>query len=359
MLSPRALLLLLLAASAALLLLLRGGGGGEAAPAPVGRVDADSSYAQVRYRVRGPEGRLQYEIRAAELDQYLGSRRVQLTRPRLRWLRPGFRDSRATARRGELREPEIRLQEAVEILLVAPARAPALIRSPDLTLDMRAERLRTARPVALGDAGAVLRGTGLDYDLAAGTGRLESAVRSRRYPRRGGSDYRALLARILSFPLTAARAADAAPAASAAADAEAPLDLSADRVEWDRARRVAVYRGRVRAAQGSLRLRADRLTVRLDEADAVRELHAEGRSRWEQTLASGRALRAAADSIRYLPQERRAVLERQVRLDSGGHEFRGARLVYLLDEERVETAPAADGDGRVRLRLRPRGDGGD
>lgn len=355
MLSPRALLLLLLAASAALLLLLRGGGGGEAAPAPVGRVDADSSYERVRYRVRGPEGRLQYEIRAGELDQYLGSRRVRLTRPQLRWLRPGFRDSWATARRGEIQEPEIRLQEAVEILLVAPERAPALIRSPDLTLDMRAERLRTARPVALGDAAAVLRGTGLDYDLAAGSGRLESAVRSRRYPRPGGSDYRALLARILSFPLAAARAAGEAPAVP---DAEAPLDLSADRVEWDRARRTAVYRGRVRAAQGSLRLSADRLTVRLDEADAVRELHAEGRGRWEQTLASGQALQAEADSIRYLPQERRAVLERRVRLDSGGHEFRGARLVYLLDEERVETAPAAGGDERVRLRLRPRGGNG-
>ena len=352
MLSPRALLLALLAASAALLLLWGGDGGEAPAPAPVGRVDADSSYERVRYRVRGPEGRLRYEIRAGELDQYLGSRRVRLTRPQLRWLRPGFRDSRATARRGEIREPEIRLQEAVEILLVAPGRTPALIRSPDLTLDMRAERLRTARPVALGDAGAVLRGTGLDYDLAAGTGRLESAVRSRRYPRPGGSDYRALLARILSFPLAAARAAgEEAPATP---DAEAPLDLSADRVEWDRARRVAVYRGRVRAAQGSLRLSADRLTVRLDAADAVRELHAEGGGRWEQTLASGQALRAQAESIRYLPQERRAVLERAVRLDSGGHEFRGARLVYLLDEERVET-PADAGGGRVRLRLRPRG----
>ena len=352
MLSPRALLLALLAASAALLLLLGGDGGEAPAPAPVGRVDADSSYERVRYRVRGPEGRLRYEIRAGELDQYLGSRRVQLTRPQLRWLRPGFRDSRATARRGEIREPEIRLQEAVEILLVAPGRAPALIRSPDLTLDMRAERLRTARPVAVGDAGAVLRGTGLDYDLAAGTGQLEGAVRSRRYPRPGGSDYRSLLARILSFPLAPARAAEEAPAAP---DADAPLDLSADRVEWDRSRRVAVYRGRVRAAQGSLRLSADRLTVRLDAADAVRELHAEGGGRWKQTLASGRELRAQAESIRYLPQERRAVLERRVRLDSGGHEFQGARLVYLLDEERVETP--ADGGGRVRLRLRP--DGGD
>ena len=350
MLSPRALLLALLAVSAAGLLLLRGDGDGAPAPAPVGRVDADSSYERVRYRVRGPEGRLQYEIRAGGIDQYLGERRVQLARPQLRWLRDGFRNSWATARRGELREPEIRLQEAVEILLVAPERAPALIRSPDLTLDLRAERLRTARPVTVGDAGAVLRGTGLDYDLAAGTGRLERAVRSRRYPRPVGSDYRALLARILSFPLTAARAAEDAPAP---ADADAPLDLSADRVEWDHARRVAVYRGRVRAAQGSLRLRADRLTVRLDEADAVRELHAEGGGRWEQTLASGRALRAQAESIRYLPQERRAVLERAVRLDSGGHEFRGARLVYLLDEERVETPAGAD--ERVRLRLRPRG----
>ena len=355
MLSPRALLLCLLAASAALLLLLRGGGDGAEAPAPVGRVDADSSYEQVRYRVRDPEGRLQYEIRAGELDQYLGSRRVQLTRPQLRWLRPGFRDSRATARRGEIREPEIRLQEAVEILLIAPGRAPALIRSPDLTLDMRAERLRTARPVAVGDAGGVLRGTGLDYDLAAGTGRLESAVRSRRYPRPAGSDYRALLARILSFPLAAAHAAEDAPATPAA---DAPLDLSADRVEWDQTRRTAVYRGRVRATQGGLRLSADQLTVRLDEANAVRELHAEGHGRWEQTLASGRALRAQAGSIRYLPQERRAVLERQVRLDSDGHEFRGARLVYLLDEERVETpADARDGE-RVRLRLRGRGEDG-
>ena len=345
MLSPRALLLALLAVSAAGLLLLRGGGDGAPAPAPVGRVDADSSYERIRYRVRGPEGRLQYEIRAGGLDQYLGERRVQLARPRLRWLRDGFRDSWATARRGELQEPEIRLQEAVEILLIAPERAPALIRSPDLTLDMRAERLRTARPVAVGDAGAVLRGTGLDYDLAAGTGRLERAVRSRRYPRRVDAGYPALLARILSFPLTAARAAE-----DAAAGADAPLDLSADRVEWDHARRVAVYRGRVRAAQGSLRLSADRLTVRLDEADAVRELHAEGGGRWEQTLASGRALRAQAESIRYLPQERRAVLERAVRLDSGGHEFRGARLVYLLDEERVETSAGAG--ERVRLRLR-------
>ena len=122
-------------------------------------------------------------------------------------------------------------------------------------------------------------------------------------------------------------------------------------MEWDAQKEVSVYHGNVRATQGEMVLLADRLTVHA-EGDRVQALHAEGNARWTQVLDSGKPLRANAGSIFYQIPQRKAILKKDVNLRVDSHHFTGSEVVYLIDEERVETPVTRKPSDRVRIRLK-------
>ena len=98
-------------------------------------------------------------------------------------------------------------------------------------------------------------------------------------------------------------------------------------------------------------LLADRLTVH-SEGDRVQALHAEGNARWTQTLDSGKPLHASAGSILYQIPQRKATLKKGVKLRVDAHQVTGHEIVYLIDEERVETPTTRKPSDRVRIRLK-------
>ena len=333
-----------LASAGLLLLALRAPAPAPMAAPVVGHVDADSSYEEVSYRVYGPGGGAQYELQSGQVDQYLGDGRVRLHAPRLQWREPALRGSWATAQRGELHARTLHLRGTVEAFLRPAAGDPALVHSENLTLDGAQERLRGPQATTtIAHPAALMQGRDLDWQLGLGTGSLRRAVRGR-YALQGAASggYPRLLERLLAFSLPAAQAAPAADDA---------LEIEADEMSWDTARRTAVYRGNVRARRGAeMTLDAERLTVLLEEHGGIRALHAEGGNRFTQTLDSGRTLQARARSIRYLLPERKVVLRDAVTLTDGRQEFAGSHLVYLLEEERIEAA-ADGGPGRARVRI--------
>ncbi len=313
------------------------------APAPELPVPAaerelpESSYLRARHRIRDIQGKLLYEVESARLDQYPKSQVLRLDAPRLRWLNPAYENSTASARHGEIRESRVVLSGNVELLLSPPDLAPTLVRGESLTLDSARHRISSDQAVTLRQRHAVMRGVGMDYRLDGSGGALRRDVKVRQFP-----PARTELAETLEAPFAAARAQEASP--------EEPLDLSADRMEWDARRKVSVYHGNVRAERGEMILLSDRLEVHSD-GERVQALRAEGNARWTSILASGKPLRANAGSILYQIPQRKATLRGNVQLRVNANQFTGEEIVYLIDEERVETPVARKPSGRVRIRL--------
>ena len=276
------------------------------------------------------------------MDQYPGSEILNLDTPRLHWLDPAFENSSASAQRGEIRETRVTLDENVELLLDPPDYSPVLMRGESLTLDAENGRVYSEQAVVLSQSHAVMRGIGLDYQLDGSGGQLQQDVQARQFPPSTKKPTQALLEKILDETFSAAHAAD---------NSEETLDLSAERMEWDAQKEVSVYHGNVRATQGEMVLLADRLTVHA-EGDRVQALHAEGNARWTQILDSGKPLRANAGSIFYQIPQRKATLKKDVNLRVDAHQFTGNEIVYLIDEERVETPVTRKPSERVRIRLK-------
>ena len=311
-------------------------------PVPeVGRADADSSYTDVHYWLRDAQGGPLYKVTAAQLDQYAEDRRASVQAPRVQWLEPDFKDSWAHARHGEIRELQIALRDEVEILLAPARHSPTLLRGSALVLDTAQRRIRSAATVSLAQADAVMHGTGLQYRFDATAGELERDVHARQFPAPAQPPTYGLLTQILN------RAFGAAHAQEPPADT---LDLTADRMSWDARQRVYVYHGNVRAALDTMVLRAEKVTAYANE-HRVQVLHAEGNAIWTQTLDSGKPLRAQAGSIHYQFEDRRAILRHAVHIKVGEDSFAGDHLVYLLDEERLDTSSEGSKPGRVRLQL--------
>ena len=343
----RLLLVLLLAAALAVGLwtLVRMPAPEKAALAP-GREIPENSYLQVRHRIRDLQGELLYEVAAERLDQYPGSKVLRLDRPRLLWLDPAYENSSASAQRGDIREFQVVLNGDVKLLLDPPDHSRTLMRGKSLILDSEHERVYSNQAVVVSQSHTVMRGSKLDYRLDGSGGSLEQGVKARQFPADTQPPTQALLKKVLEEAFSAAHAQEAS---------EETLDLSAERMEWDAQKEVSVYHGNVHAKQGEMILLADRLTVHT-ENDRVHVLHAEGNARWTQVLDSGKPLHASAGSIYYQLRRRKATLKRNVNLHVGELQFTGEEVVYLLDEERVQTPVAQEPSDRIRIRLKPDSD---
>ena len=339
----RLLLILLLAAALAVGLwtLARVPTPEEAAQTP-DRETPENSYLNVRHRIRDLQGELLYEVAAEQLDQYPDSQILRLDLPRLHWLDPAYENSAASARHGEIREFQVVLNGNVELLLDPPDHSSTLMRGESLILDSEHERVYSDQAVVVSQSHAVMRGIGLDYRLDGSGGSLEQDVKVRRFPPDAQPPTQTLLKKVLEEAFGTAHAQETP---------EETLDLSADRMEWDAQREVSVYHGDVRAKQGGMLLLADQITVHAKD-DRVQALHAEGNARWTQTLNSGKPLHANAGSIYYQIRQRKAILKKNVDLRVNAHQFTGEEVVYLIDEERVETPVTHKPSERIRIRLK-------
>jgi lipopolysaccharide export system protein LptA len=124
-------------------------------------------------------------------------------------------------------------------------------------------------------------------------------------------------------------------------NSRAPIDFTADRIELqDRADR-AIFSGNVQVTQASLRLATARLTVAYSRAGStdVERLDAAG----GVTLTSPSET-ARSDYAIYDVERRMITMLGDVRLDRGGSEVRGGRLLLTLDDGRAVIDGSAVGE---------------
>lgn len=147
------------------------------------------------------------------------------------------------------------------------------------------------------------------------------------------------------------------------ADRDKPVQIESDRMEYDDARRVSTFIGRVVLTKGTILIRADRMVVR-EDAEGFQYGRAEGQP------ASFRQKREALEEfvegyglvIDYDGKAETVVLTSQASLrrlerEQVQDEVHGAKIIYQSAAEfyTVEgRAPGALGSDRVRMVIQPR-----
>jgi lipopolysaccharide export system protein LptA len=139
-------------------------------------------------------------------------------------------------------------------------------------------------------------------------------------------------------------------------DKDQPIDLEADSVELDEGKELSVYSGNVVLKQGTLQVRADKVTVKHQGTKPVR-VEAEGRPVRFQQLPdkATEPVRGEALTTVYEVNSSELVLKGNAVLSQGRDTFRSDRIVYDRVKAVIKGGAAAKGKERVRITVDPKG----
>lgn len=144
-------------------------------------------------------------------------------------------------------------------------------------------------------------------------------------------------------------AADDAPkpaAGRAAAGREAPLVITADRMELRRKENLIVYRGNVLAERGDVKIRSDVLSARYDAGDgALKTVVAEG-----QVRVSQGAREMTGDKAVFDDSKETITVSGNTVMRDGDNSVSGGRVTIYLDEDR---SVVENRGGRVKAVIFP------
>ena len=144
------------------------------------------------------------------------------------------------------------------------------------------------------------------------------------------------------------------------ADSAKPIEIEANRMSADDARRMNVFEGNVVVTRGTLNIRADRIVVRQD-AEGNQYATATGnpvRFRQRQDAKppekEGVWMEGEAKRIELDEKSGKIELFEDARVNRGGDEVKGN---YILVDQRSDfftVTPGRGGDGRVRATIQPK-----
>lgn len=153
------------------------------------------------------------------------------------------------------------------------------------------------------------------------------------------------------------------PALAEKADSNKPVQLEADRITVDDARKVHILEGQVILTKGTLQIRTEKLIVSQDAngfQKSIAEGGAGGLARFRQKRDnSNDYVEGEAERIEHDDRSQRTDLYRRAWLKSGQDEVRGQFIRYDARIENYSVTNAdsttkSGGDGRVRAVIQPR-----
>lgn len=135
-------------------------------------------------------------------------------------------------------------------------------------------------------------------------------------------------------------------------DREQPLEIESDSVEFRDRSETAIYRGNVRAVQGSRVLTGDIVTVILQGGE-VSELVSEGDlATFHMMREDGEPLDAQSEYMKYEAQSETLLLLRRATVTKTDNTIESERIHYHIPTEVVD-AGEPGGEGRVRMVILP------
>jgi len=133
-------------------------------------------------------------------------------------------------------------------------------------------------------------------------------------------------------------------------DKEQPIELAADSVDIDEAKGMSIYRGDVDVQQGSMRLRADVVTVHHDKRKPSK-LVAEGRPAKFQQRSDKGPIKGEAKRLEYKINSENLILIGDAVVTQGKDSIRSDRIVYDRVKSVVKAGAAAKGKQRVHISI--------
>jgi lipopolysaccharide export system protein LptA len=135
-------------------------------------------------------------------------------------------------------------------------------------------------------------------------------------------------------------------------DADQPIHIRADSAEMDQEQGLVIYRGEVRADQGTLRVTADEMIVEYVQQKVTRITATGNPAHYQQQIEAGKEIvRAHSSIIIYFTQEERLDLKGDAFLTQEGNELTGELITYDIVAGKVDAQ--ANDDERVRMILLP------
>lgn len=154
-----------------------------------------------------------------------------------------------------------------------------------------------------------------------------------------------------------------APVWAEKADRDKPVNIEANTLHVDDAKKVAVYEGNVILTQGTLTITADRIEVRQDD-QGFSSGDADGKPAYfrqkmdpkpGETDPNGVYAEGWADHIEYDGRNDKVRLINHARLKRGEEELRGSLIIYDGSTEYYQAQGSLSGTpGRVRAVIRPK-----
>ena len=143
------------------------------------------------------------------------------------------------------------------------------------------------------------------------------------------------------------------PAYALSSDAQQPIHIEGDDAEIDQANETIVYTGSVEVVQGTLRVRGEKMVVKI-KGDQVQQITTIGApARYKQKLEDDQGdVVAHAKSIIYHTAQERIYLNGAASLLQKGNQLQGESIRYDIVNGKVD-ASSGDKPGRVRMQLDP------
>lgn len=135
-------------------------------------------------------------------------------------------------------------------------------------------------------------------------------------------------------------------------DRDQPIKVASDRAEHNQREGIMIYEGNVQLSQGSLVIKADKITIRFDSNDQVKSVLAEGSPAYfEQKPAVDEPLvTAEAKSIRYGVDQEQLQLLKEAWLKQDEATLRGNLIDYDMANEVIK-AEGQSGSEQPRIEM--------
>jgi len=144
------------------------------------------------------------------------------------------------------------------------------------------------------------------------------------------------------------------PALSADKTQREPVTIEADSAVFDERQGQSVYTGHVVITQGGMQIRADEVTVYIEQNELKRIVARGEPVRFRRQRTGEEEILGEARRLDYRADDEQLLLQDQAWLTQGGNRFSGQRIEYDIPRERVSAAQGKDGSQRVRVTIQPK-----
>ncbi len=138
-------------------------------------------------------------------------------------------------------------------------------------------------------------------------------------------------------------------------DLDQPIDIAADRSEFDERAGRQILEGNVRISQGTMLITAERIEIALQDGRLASIVGTGSPLGFEQDNESGEQMRGEAGRIVYDAVDGSLVLEGDATLTQPGQRLSSERIVFNATTQtvRAEGESNSNDSGRVQIRIEP------